>query len=306
MRILALYYSQTGQLREALEALLSGLAQGRHEVHVEAIRPDPEYPFPWSLGRFLDVFPESVLGHAPAIEEPGFDPDAPFDLIVLAYTVWYLAPSLPIQGFLASDAARVLAQKPVLTLVACRNMWHSASERMKTQLERLGAIHVDNVVVVDGGAPWATFVTTPRWMFTGRRNGFWGVFPPAGLAPETILGLPRFGQAIERNQARLAESPPQPLLRGTGAVEVEDRYVVPELVGRLTFPIWAHNARFAGPPGSVRRRAVMGLFTVYLVLTILIVVPVTILLRLILHPLLRSSLQAYVRQLKSPSSSEEP
>ena len=88
-------------------------------------------------------------------------------------------------------------------------------------------------------------------------------------------------------------------------MEVEDRYVVPELIGKLTFPIWAQLAAWAGAPGSAPRRLVMSVFTVYLVLVILIVVPISILLRLVLHPVLQPSLQAYVRRLKAPSSSEE-
>ena len=169
-RVLALYYSQTGQLRSALDSFLSGLDPREFQVEFAELRPRAAYPFPWSFFRFLDVFPESVLGIAPEIEPPGFDPEAHYDLIVLGYTVWYLAPSLPVQGFLRSPHARVLAGKPVITLVACRNMWHTASVRMKRELARLGAEHCDNVAVTDSGPAWTTFVTTPRWMLTGRRD----------------------------------------------------------------------------------------------------------------------------------------
>jgi hypothetical protein len=44
--------------------------------------------------------PECILGVPPEIEPPGFDPIEPFDLVVLAYQVWFLSPSLPVQGFL--------------------------------------------------------------------------------------------------------------------------------------------------------------------------------------------------------------
>jgi hypothetical protein len=305
MRILVLYYSQTGQLREALDSLLSGLPEGEHEIHQEALQPVKSFPFPWNLRSFLGVFPESVLSIPPKMRAPEFDPDGEWDLVILAYTVWYLAPSLPMTGFLASDAARVLKDKPVMTLVACRNMWHTASEYVKDQLKTLGATHVDNVVVVDGGAPWATFVTTPRWMFTGRKDAFWRVFPPAGLAQETVQGLPRFGAAIEKNQGRLGEQPARPLLDGLSAVEVENRYVLPELIGKVTFPIWARIAQLAGSAGSTSRHLVMSVFVVYLVSVILFVIPITIILRLVLHPIIRSPLQAYVLQLKSPSSTSE-
>lgn len=300
-RVLALHYSQTGQLRSALDSFLSGLDPREFEVHVAAIRPVRDYPFPWSFFRFLDVFPESVLGIAPAIEPPDFDPEARYDLVVLGYTVWYLAPSLPVQGLLRSPHARVLAGKPVVTLVACRNMWHTASVRMKRELARLGAELIDNVAVTDSGPAWTTFVTTPRWMLTGRKDRFWRVFPPAGVAAETIAALPRFGRAITERSALLARRPRRALLTGLGAVEVQRRFVVPELIGRAIFPPWARFVRLFGPPGARLRRPALALFALALSLTILVVLPVSIVLRALLHPLLRRPLDAYVAELRSPS-----
>lgn len=305
-RVLALYYSQTGQLRRALESMLSGLDPAGFEVHVEAIRPVVDYPFPWGFGEFLDVFPECVLGEAPRIATPTFDPDAHYDLIVLAYTVWFLAPSLPMQGFLQSPYARVLRGRSVTTLIACRNMWHTASQRMKEDLRRAGAELLDNVVVTDEGAAWATFVTTPRWMFTGRNDRFWRIFPPAGVGASTIAGLRRFGEALTREQDRLDERPPRPLLAGLGAVEIEHRFVVPELIGRAMFPVWARLVRWTGPRGGLVRRLALYLFFSNLVLTVLILVPITIVLRLLLHPFIRTPLRAYVERLKAPSGIETP
>lgn len=305
-RVLALYYSQTGQLRAALDSFLSGLDPREFQVEFEALRPRVPYPFPWSFFRFLDVFPESVLGVAPEIEPPAFDPDAQYDLIVLGYTVWYLAPSLPVQGFLRSPHARVLAGKPVITFVACRNMWHTASVRMKAELARLGAEHCDNVAVTDSGPAWTTFVTTPRWMLTGRRDRFWRVFPPAGVAAETIDALPRFGRAITERSGLLARRPARPLLTGLGAVEIQRRFVVPELVGRTIFPPWARFVRLFGGPGAPLRRLALALFALNLILTILVVLPISIVLRALLHPFLRRPLDAYVARLKAPSGVDDP
>jgi hypothetical protein len=305
-RVLALYYSQTGQLRSALESFLSGLDRSEFEVHLEAIRPTPDYPFPWGFGRFLDAFPESVVGPAPALERPQFDPEKPWDLVVLGYTVWYLAPSLPVQGFLRSPHAAVLAGKPVITLVACRNMWHTASMRMKDELARLGAQLTDNVVVTDSGPAWTTFVTTPRWMLTGRKDRLWGVFPPAGVAPETIAALPRFGRAIGEKSRFLERRPVPPLLTGLGAVAIEQRFVVPELLGRTIFPPWARFVRLFGGPGSIARRPALALFALSLLLTVLVLVPVSIVLRIVLHPFLRRPLAAYVERLKAPSGVDAP
>jgi hypothetical protein len=301
LRVLALYYSQTGQLRRALESLLAGLDPDEFEVHVEAIRPVEDYPFPWPFGEFLDVFPDCVLGRVPEIHKPGFDPDADYDLIVLGYTVWFLAPSLPLQGFLKSEHARVLRGKSVTTLIACRNMWHTASERMKRDLAAAGAELRDNVVVTDEGPAWATFVTTPRWMFTGRKGRFWKVFPPAGVSADSIAGLRRFGEAITQNRGDLGSRSGGPLLTGLGAIEIDNRMVVPELLGRVLFQPWSRLVAVTGGRGGRVRRFTLYLFFTNLVLTVLILVPISVILRLLLYPLIRAPLQAYVGRLKAPS-----
>jgi hypothetical protein len=301
-RVLALYYSQTGQLRSALDSLLSGLDRTEFEVHVEALRSRPAFSFPWSFARFLDAFPESVLGLPPELEAPSFDPQADYDLVVIAYTVWYLAPSLPVQAFLRSPHAAVLRDKPVITLVACRNMWHTASMRMKAELARLGAHLLDNVVVTDSGPAWTTFVTTPRWMLTGKKDG-WGIFPAAGVDPKTIAGLARFGLVLTKKREQLGARPARALLKGLGAVAIEQRFVVPELIGRTIFRPWARFVRLFGGPGKLLRRPALVLFALCLFLTVVIVVPISIVVRVLLHPVLRRPLAAYVERLEAPSGS---
>jgi len=302
-RVLVLYYSQTGQLGGAVAALVAGLDPQRFAVTTRAIRPLPDYPFPWSVRRFFGVFPDCVLGNLPAIEPLKLDDDAPYDLIVLGVTVWYLAPSLPIQAFLADEQARVLRDTPVTTVIACRNMWHNASEQLKLAIADRGGLHIDNVVVTDQGPAWATFVTTPRWMFTGKREAF-GVFPAAGVADETIEGMRRFGEAISARPEALDARPPAPLLRGLGAVSVEQRYIVPELIGKYSFPPWAHLIALARRLGVVFAAAMTMLFVVYLVLAILVLVPLSILVRLLLYPLMRGWYHSHVKRLISPTETD--
>src|SRR3989338_115230 len=158
IRILALYYSQTGQLTRVVRSMTAPL-EGRADIQIvwQNLQPKRPYPFPWPFLDFLDVFPESVHMVPPEMEPVSFDPDAHFDLVILAYQVWFLSPSLPITGFLRSPAARVLKGKPVITLIACRNMWLTAQEKVKALLVERGARLIDNVVLVDPGPAWATF-----------------------------------------------------------------------------------------------------------------------------------------------------
>jgi hypothetical protein len=172
---------------------------------------------------------------------------------------------------------------------------------MKLLIAEAGGLLIDNIVITDQGAPWAGFVTTPRWMFTGRRDRFLGVFPPAGVADDVIEGLARFGAVLNDRRHELDRSGAASLLRGLGAVQVERRYVVPELIGRFSFPLWARAIAAVGPDGSFARRLLTLLFVFYLAGAILVLVPLGILLSLLLYPIIRSPLRAYIERLKAPS-----
>ncbi len=101
------------------------------------------------------------------------DDEDDFDLIILAYTVWFLSPAIPISSFLKSSyAKKKFKDKPVITLIACRNMWIMAQEKVKVLLKELEATLIDNVVLIDKGSSLETFITTPRWMLTGKKDSF--------------------------------------------------------------------------------------------------------------------------------------
>ena len=108
-RVLLVHFSQTGQLSRAARTLAAPLAQAVDvELVEEVLRPCRPYPFPWPFWRFLDAMPESVLLEAPALEPLAVNADEHFDLVILAYQVWFLAPAAPMTAFLRSEAARRL------------------------------------------------------------------------------------------------------------------------------------------------------------------------------------------------------
>jgi len=302
-RILVLYYSQTGQLTRAIQSMMAPLSSLPDvEVVWQNLEPIEPYPFPWGILRFFDTFPECVHLDPPPIRPVSFAPDSRFDLVILAYQVWFLSPSLPITAFLQSEAARVLKDTPVITFIACRNMWLSAQEKVKSMLARLGARHIDNVVLTDQGPPWATFVTTPRWLLTGKKNGFWGIFPPAGVSDEEIAGAARFGRAL-KDALHLLKSTPGPLLSGLGAVRVFPGYIAGEKIAHRSFMIWGRLLRAIGRPGNPLRRSVLLVYILFLVTMILTVMPISMLVRALLRPFLKQRLDAEVVRLEAPSGS---
>lgn len=302
-RILAVYYSQTGQLARVLKSVLEPL-EGDDQVEVvyAGLQPVPPYPFPWPLIRFFDVFPECVYLDPPAIKPLDLE-DEDFDLVVLGYQPWYLSPSLPMTGFMQSpDAARLLRGKPVITVIACRNMWLMAQEQMKTMIGEAGGNLIDNIALVDQGSPGATFITTPRWMLSGRKDPFLGLFPPAGVADAEVERVQACGERLLERLKSDPEPPQLPLFADLNPSTVDPENIVPETMGRRSFRIWGRLLRAAGPQGHPLRVPLLALYALFLGLAIATVVPLSILVRKLLShfPPYRRALDRRVAHLREP------
>lgn len=301
-RVLVVHFSQSGQLARVARQLVSPLAEAADvEVVEEVLRPSGPYPFPWPFWRFLDVMPETALLEPPALEPLSVRADEQFDLIVLAYQVWYLAPSGPMTAFLKSRAGRQLLHgRPVVTVIACRNMWLMAQETVKRLIQEAGGQLRDNVVFTDRGSALATFVTTPRWLLTGRRDAFWGL-PAAGVAEEEIANADRFGRALLTALRANRERENAPMLAGLGAASVDSRLVFSERAGQRAFSLWSRLIQFGGAPGSMGRAPLLAMFCVYLVAMILTIVPASLLLQRLLRPLFAERIELQRAYYELPS-----
>lgn len=302
-RVLVAYYSQTGQLRRAVESLCAPLAEsGEVEIVWQPLQPAQPFPFPWPVFRFFEQFPECVYCD-PAPNQPlTLTGSERFDLVILGYTVWFLSPAPPVTAFLQSAAGKsLLHDTPVVTLIACRNMWLSAHGEVQRLLAVAGARHCDNIVLTDKGSSFATFITTPRWMLTGKTDSIWGL-PPPGVPAADIAGCRRFGLAL-LHALRGGWRGEKPALSGLQAVTVDDRLIASERIGRRSFVIWGRLVRAAGGQGTLARRAVLMVYIVFLVAMILTVVPVTMALRALLRPLLAQRLARLKQDYEQPSGS---
>jgi hypothetical protein len=302
-RVLVLYYTQTGQLSAIVRRLTAPL-QARADVSLRmvALQPQTPFPFPWTFFEFLDIFPESVYLDPPPNRSIDIAAGESFDLVILAYQVWFLSPSLPVTAFLKSDAARrLLVGKPVITVIGCRNMWLIAQEKTKRLLQDLGAHLIDNIVLTDRGG-FSTFITTPRWLLTGRKEGFWGL-PAAGIAADDIAATARFGHALANALARDEERTGRPLLSGLQAANVDVRLIASERVAHRSFLVWGRLLRAAGPAGSWRRRPILLVYVVFLVALIITVVPISIALKALLRPLIAGALARQKIYYEQPSGS---
>lgn len=303
-RVLAICYSQTGQLARIANQILAPLrGNPKVDVHLETLRPVPAYPFPWPVFRFFDAFPEAAHLIAPKLEPLELKGGEDFDLIILFYQVWFLAPSLPVTAFLKHPLAiSLLRNKPVVTVIACRNMWLMAHQKMKSMLDGLGARLIDNVVFADRGNVFATLVTTPLWFLTGRQAGFLGL-PPPGIAPPEILHAQRFGLALQNALANDAEKRAAPLLAGLKAVEADAKLYFTEQAATRSFHFWGKLVRAAGEPGSRIRKPLLFLYVIFLVALIVTVIPASLALQALIRPLLGKQLARMKHDFELPSGS---
>ena len=303
-RVLVLSYSQTGQLTEITRRILAPLEQdGRFLVHVETLRPVKPYPFPWGFFSFLDAFPEAAHMVPPPLQPLSLTGDEDFDLVILPYQVWFLAPSQPITGFLKHPLAKKLLNgKPVITVIACRNMWMLAQEKMKGLLEACGARLLDNVALVDPSPTMASLWTTPFWLLSGKKD-FLKILPPAGVDAASIEAASRFGFALRDALLNNEERGNAPLLSGLKAVDSNPHLLVSEKAATRSFYLWGKLLRAVGEPGQLRRYPFLVLYVIFLITLISTVVPLSLLIQSLLRPFMRRRFAALKQQFDLPSGS---
>ena len=296
--ILVISYSQTGQLNELTQHFLQPLKQQNVLIEECQLRPLQPYTFPWKFMPFFNQFPESVHLMPAPIEPPTLKRKT-YDLVIIAYSVWFLSPSQPITAFLQSEQANVLKNTPVITLIGCRNMWLMAQEKMKKMLTALDVNLIGNVVKTDQSNSWASFITTPAWMLSGNKRYFsW--LPSAGISDDELRDMQRFG-------TKLAETlnANQPLndrlFRHMGAVKIDEKLMMSEKVGHRSFYLWGKLLLKCGQISPRFRRTVLYFYILFLIILILTVVPLSAVIKRLLKPLLKEKLARQRRYFAEPS-----
>lgn len=274
-KVLCISYSNSGQTDRILEHLLQPLREHNGvELRVERITPKRAYPFPWTLLSFFSVFPEAVREIPCELEEPALPEGEKFDLVVLAYPVWFLSAATPMMSFLQSKHAHCLEDTDVVTIVTCRSMWSQAQLCMQRRLQSLGSRLVGHVTFQDrsGNKP-ITFVSTPLWLITGKQNVS-RYIPVAGVAPQVIRSAGRYGRALLAHLGLAPEEAISPL-RCADALTTT---ATSEAVGKQIFRVWALVIASCSTPGSVTRKALVVCFITYLCAIALTCLPAWVLL----------------------------
>ncbi|MDR3716930.1 MAG: hypothetical protein P4L51_29320 [Puia sp.] len=195
-KVLAIYYTQSGQLEEIIDSFISPFAGSGISVEKVRIRPANDYPFPWTGKRFYSVMPDCVLS-IPAPLAPFVLKETSYDLIVLGYQAWFLFPGIPTNSLLRDPSFQsVLPNTPVITITGARNMWINAFGEIKKSLSETGANLVGNIALVDKNPNVISFVTIFHWLLGGKKDRYLNIFPPPGVAEADIDHAKTFGAIV--------------------------------------------------------------------------------------------------------------
>ena len=275
-KILIIFYSQTGQLKHIIDSVTSPLKQD-FDLVFEELKPLPAFPFPWHGMPFFQAFPESVKEIPCRLEPLKCNTDADYDLVILAYQVWYLSPSIPVSAFLQSEEGRkVLNGKPVITLLGVRNMWIMAQERVKERIAEAGGRLAGNIVLADPAPNLMSVITIVRWMMKGEKAPFkkFGIrFPAAGVPEEAISQASVFGEIIRQSLKEENFKDLQSKLVSAGAVQVDPVLFNIEKRGKMMFGIWAKIILRKGSYNDPVREGRLRLFKYYLFAVIYLISP---------------------------------
>ncbi|MDO6516448.1 dialkylrecorsinol condensing enzyme DarA [Zobellia uliginosa] len=274
--VLVVYYSQTGQLRSIIDSVISPLQQESINITYHQILPKTPYGFPWKKERFFDVFPEAFLQIPTEINTPDASVlSRKYDLVILGHQVWYLSPSIPLNSFLTSEAAKTLLNDtPVITVIGVRNMWAMSQEKVKKILIGLNAKLVGNIALVDKSPNHVSVITIVYWMLQGKKDRMWGIFPKPGVSENTIASADKFGHPIKEALMASDFSSLQEKLNDLNASKISNLLVQMDKRGNLLFSKWANLIRKKGNQGDPARKKWLRLFNYYLIFAIWIIAPI--------------------------------
>ena len=282
-KVLVVYFTQTGQAKQALDATLKPFEENKnYQLDYLLVKPKKTFPYPWSYTEFFDIFPETVHGIPCELEKLDIDTSINYDLVVIVYQPWFLSVCVPISSFLqSSEAKQLLADKSVITIINCRNMWLGAQEKMKKRLLDVKANLVGNITFVDRSSNLVSLVTVLAFVLKGQKENFMGIFPKYGVTEKDLAHAPVFGKIIMDNFENIQLQNIQPQLNQQGALDIRGNLLLMEGRGKALFPLYANYISKKGTQGSEQRRTRVRIFGVVLPTAILILSPIiTILSRL--------------------------
>lgn len=272
-KVLAIYYSQSGQLDEIIDHFTAPLTGAGVSVEKVRIRTATDYPFPWSSQQFYSVMPDCVLG-VPVALAPFTLASTSYDLIILGYQAWFLYPSIPVNSLLHDLAFRaVLKDTPVITITGARNMWLNAFTGVRQLLRAGGARLIGNIALVDRHPNHISYITIFHWLLGGKKDRYLGFFPYPGVSAADIAHTAVFGETVLRHLQTGNWETLQAELVQQKAMRIKYGLLLLETKALPTYTMWA---RFIVK--RKKRNGWLVIFKYYLLFSLFVAAPVLLVL----------------------------
>jgi len=268
-KVLAVFYSQSGQLRDIIDSFCSPLIDAGISVEKVDVKMQNDYPFPWTTKSFFSVMPDCVLG-VPAELAPFRLKESSYDLIILGYQAWFLSPSIPFNSLIHHPTFRqVLKNTPVITITGARNMWINAFEKVKKLLKETDAKLVGNIALVDKHLNLVSIFTIFHWMFSGKKDRYLHIFPKPGVSDEDIANTKIFGTIVLPYLQKNEWDGMQAVLISKKAVDLKYHLMFIESKAGVMFKLWANFIA-----KKKNKKAWLLFFKYYLLIALFIAAPI--------------------------------
>ena len=274
--ILVVYYTQSGQLKDIVDSYLAPFNDYEVSITYEQIVTLKHFGFPWKILPFFDAFAESVNNIPCEIEPLKYDDSKKYDLIILAYQIWYLNPSIPFNSALLSKKlSATVKDSNVITIIGCRNLWIMAQEKVKKKISDYGGKLVGNIALVDKSSNLVGVVTIVYWLIFGKKDRFLGIFPFPGVSKEDIANCSSFGEITKTAMNTDSwDTLNNQLVAKQSSVITPSLLIFEKRISKI-FQIWANFILKSGPAGSSKRKPKLIFFIFYLVIAILVLAPIS-------------------------------
>jgi hypothetical protein len=215
-----------------------------------------------------------------------------YDLIIFAYQVWFLSPSIPINSFLKSKYAKeLLGNTPVVTVIGCRNMWVMSHEKVKKLISEADGNLVGNLSFVDRHINHISVITIVHWMLSGKKTKMFGIFPKPGVSQKDIESASKFGDIILSSLNKNDFKSLQSQLYNAGGVLTKPFLVLMDEKANKMFSIWSKFVLSKNKNRSFK----LSLFKIYLWVAIWIISPIVFVIFLLTYPIRRRKIERDMR-----------
>tara|TARA_R110002072_G_scaffold302060_2_gene483582 strand:- start:6957 stop:7874 length:918 start_codon:yes stop_codon:yes gene_type:complete len=279
MKILAINYSQTGQLDDIITNFLSSIKNCEIDrIKIQTVSP---FSFPWTVSNFYNAMPETVLEEGIPLKEITFKEEK-YDLIILGYQPWFLSPSRPTTALLQLESfQKRMKNTKIITVIGARNMWLNAQESVVNYISKADGELIGNLAFIDKAPNNLSAISIVHWMLTGKKTKKWGIFPLPGISDEDIINASIFGEILNNSIETNHYDDLQDKFISKKGVQVFVNILFIEGKAKKIFNIWAKIIREKEKQGR-KRSLWISFFRFYLNFALFIVAPILLALYTIL------------------------